>query len=137
MTTRAVEQALRREELRAQCAAQRQQLRDALNTLGAELKPVDRGLSMIRRIRISPVLLAGGAALALGLGSRRALGGVGRAWLIINSLRRVWQVVQTLRTSDVPTGAATARRRPRRERTGAVGAASEPVMPPVEIRKDL
>ena len=124
MNRRQVDQAERREQLRAQCALQRQRLRDDLSALGAELKPVDRGLSMIRRIRISPALLAGGAALALGLGSRRAMGGVGRAFLVINSLRRVRQIVQSLRSND---GEAPPQDRPRVRR---VRPSPAPMPPP-------
>ena len=44
---------------------------------------------MVRRLRISPLILGAGAALALGLGAGRTMGYIGRAWLLFNSLQRL------------------------------------------------
>lgn len=89
MTARAAEFARRRGALQLRCTSQRQRMAEAMAAIDSDLQKVDRGLAMLRRIRISPLILAAGAALALGLGAGRTAGFVGRAWLLFNSLQRL------------------------------------------------
>jgi hypothetical protein len=77
----------RRSELQLQCAAQRGQFAHSTAELGAGLQMLDRGLSVVRGLRVVPMLLT--AASAAGVLSRT--GGV------IRLLSRVWMVVSTLK----------------------------------------
>jgi hypothetical protein len=64
-----------------------------LARIDADVKKFERGVAMVRRLRISPLILGAGAALALGLGAGRTMGYIGRAWLLFNSLQRLKQSV--------------------------------------------
>ncbi|HEY4974658.1 MAG TPA: hypothetical protein VII41_13680 [Steroidobacteraceae bacterium] len=89
MITRADEYARRRGLLQLRCTAQRQRIEASLALIDADLKKFERGVAMVRRFRISPLVLGAGAALALGLGAGRTMGYIGRAWLLFNSLQRL------------------------------------------------
>jgi len=89
MISRADEYARRRGLLQLRCTAQRQRIEASLVTIDADLKKFERGVAMVRKIRISPLVLGAGAALALGLGAGRTMGYIGRAWLLFNSLQRL------------------------------------------------
>jgi hypothetical protein len=93
MTPRAAEYARRRGALQLRCTSQRQRMQAAIAAIAADLHKFDRGLAMVRRIRISPLVVAAGAALALGLGGGRTVGFLGRAWLLFNSLQRLKRAV--------------------------------------------
>jgi hypothetical protein len=93
MTPRAAEYARRRGALQLRCTSQRQQMAAAIASIEADLRKFDRGLSMVRRIRISPLVVAAGAALALGLGAGRTVGFLSRAWLLFNSVQRLMRAV--------------------------------------------
>jgi YqjK-like protein len=87
--SRADEFARRRGMLQLRCTAQRQRMAEALAVIDADLRKFQRGVAMVRKIRISPLILGAGAALALGLGAGRTMGYIGRAWLLFNSLQRL------------------------------------------------
>jgi hypothetical protein len=89
MNARAAEFARRRGALQIRCTVQRQRMQAALARIDADVKKFERGVAMVRRIRISPLILGAGAALALGLGAGRTMGYIGRAWLLFNSLQRL------------------------------------------------
>jgi hypothetical protein len=89
MITRADEFARRRGVLQLRCTAQRQRMAEVLAAIDADLRKFERGVAMVRKIRISPLVLGAGAALALGLGAGRTVGLIGRAWLLFNSLKRL------------------------------------------------
>jgi len=89
MNSRAAEFARRRGALQLRCTAQRLRMAEAIAAIDADLQKVERGLSMVRRIRISPLIVAAAAALALGLGGGRAVNFLSRAWLLFNSLQRL------------------------------------------------
>jgi hypothetical protein len=89
MMSRADEYARRRGLLQLRCTAQRQRVEAAMATIDGDLKKFERGVAMVRRIRVSPLILGAGAALALGLGAGRTMGYIGRAWLLFNSLQRL------------------------------------------------
>ena len=89
MISRANEFARRRGLLQLRCTVQRQRMQAAMAAIDANLKKFERGVAMVRRIRISPLILGAGAALALGLGAGRTMGYIGRAWLLFNSLQRL------------------------------------------------
>ena len=93
MTPRAAEYARRRGALQLRCTSQRQEMEQAVGAIQADLRKFDRGLAMVRRIRISPLVVAAGAALALGLGAGRTVGFLSRAWLLFNSLQRLRRAV--------------------------------------------
>jgi hypothetical protein len=93
MTPRAAEYARRRGALQLRCTSQRQQMAAVIASIQADLHKFDRGLSMVRRIRISPLVVAAGAALAMGLGAGRTVGFVSRAWLLFNSVQRFMRAV--------------------------------------------
>ena len=89
MISRANEFARRRGLLQLRCTVQRQRMQAAMAAIDANMKKFERGVAMVRRIRISPLILGAGAALALGLGAGRTMGYIGRAWLLFNSLQRL------------------------------------------------
>jgi hypothetical protein len=89
MISRADEYARRRGLLQLRCTSQRQRIEASLALIDADLKKFERGVSMVRKFRISPLVLGAGAALALGLGAGRTMGYIGRAWLLFNSLQRL------------------------------------------------
>jgi hypothetical protein len=89
MTPRAAEFARRRGALQIRCTVQRQRLETALARINTDVKQFERGVAMVRRIRISPLILGAAAALALGLGAGRTMSYIGRAWLLFNSLQRL------------------------------------------------
>ena len=89
MMSRAAEFARRGGLLQLRCTSQRQRMADSMVTIDADLKKFERGVAMVRRIRISPLVLGAAAALALGLGAGRTMGFLGRAWLLFNSLQRL------------------------------------------------
>jgi hypothetical protein len=89
MTPRVAEFARRRGALQLRCTSQRQRMEAAMAVIDADLKKFEHGVAMVRRIRISPLILGAGAALALGLGAGRTVSFIGRAWLLFNSLQRL------------------------------------------------
>jgi hypothetical protein len=89
MMTRADEYARRRGLLQLRCTSQRQRMEQAMAAIEADLRKFERGVAAVRRFRISPLILAAGAALALGLGAGRTVGLISRAWLLFNSLQRI------------------------------------------------
>ncbi len=94
MNQRALEAARRRQVLMLQCAAQREQLLQAASIIHSRLQSVDRGVELVRGLRLSPVMLAGAAALALGLGSTRLVRLLGRGYLVFNTVQRLWRSLQ-------------------------------------------
>lgn len=73
MSRRFDELVARHDDLRARCAVQRLQLAHITRGIEDRLSGVDRGISLVRRIAHSPVLLAGAAALFLLLRPKRLI----------------------------------------------------------------
>lgn len=89
MKHRLTELAQRRARLTQKAAAQRAQLGQHLHAIESRFGVVDQGILKVRGLLQQPVLLAGGAALAMFLGPMRALRLVGKAALMITAARRV------------------------------------------------
>ncbi len=77
-------------QLQQQAAAQRQQLAMHVNTIEARIRGVDQGLLNVRNFLQRPAVLAGGAALALCMGPRRALQLLGKAMKLMLAARRMF-----------------------------------------------
>lgn len=88
MTPRSAEFARRRGVLQLRCTAQRIRLAGALGAIEHDLQKIERGVSMVRRFRLSPLILTGGI-LALGLGAGRSAGWLSRALLIFETVQRI------------------------------------------------
>ena len=89
MMTRADEYARRRGLLQLRGTVQRQRIESALAAIEADLRKFERGVAAVRRFRISPLILGATAALALGVGTGRTVGLIGRAWVLFNSFQRI------------------------------------------------
>lgn len=89
MIPRAAEFARRRGVLQLRCTSQRLRMADAMTVIDADLQKVERGFAKARRFRLSPLILAAAAALALSLGGGRTVNFLSRAWLLFNSLQRI------------------------------------------------
>jgi len=74
----------RREQLRRRCDAQRLQLGNAVAHVQQQLQGLDRGLLMVRRLRVGPALVALGTAAVATLPMFRY---VNRALLVVRALR--------------------------------------------------
>jgi hypothetical protein len=93
MNDHIMELAQRRARLQAKAAAQRQRLGTHMSAIDARISGFDRGFVNVRNWVRSPLLLAGGAALLIYLGPRRALKFVGRTALLVSSARRLFRLV--------------------------------------------
>ncbi len=89
MSDRVSELARRRATLQARSAAQRTELREIRGELQHDLRFIDRGIEVARRMTSAPMLLLVGlAALAL-VGPRGAVRWISRAALIATSIKRL------------------------------------------------
>ncbi len=77
---------IRRAALRQRCAMQREQLSQAADAVQARLRGLDRGVDVIRKIRVAPTLLA---LLPLILTAVPAFRRLSRALTLVNGLRRL------------------------------------------------
>lgn len=82
---------LRRQALQQQCAVQRRALGASLQQVSGQLHTLDRGLGLVRGLRLSPMLLAFGAALALGMGATRVTRTFGSVLQILGLVSRWWR----------------------------------------------
>lgn len=87
MKARAVQFAERRAQLQLQCAQQRAQLAQSVGDMQDSVARLNKGLSLVRGLRVVPMLLA----------AVSAAGVMSRAGGLIRVLGRVWFIVQTLR----------------------------------------
>jgi hypothetical protein len=94
MNDRLAELADRRTRLQLKAAAQRAQLGVAMESIESRVRTVDNVLLKVRPLLRKPVLLAGGAALALFIGPGRLLKMAGRAMLLITAARRGYSLLQ-------------------------------------------
>ena len=94
MNDHLTELAQRRARLQEKAAAQRRQLSAHMSVIDARFGGVDRGLARVRNWLRTPLLLAGGAALPLGVGPSRALRFVGKATLLISTARRLLRLAR-------------------------------------------
>ena len=83
----------RRAQLQRKAAAQRRQLGAHMDAIEARVRPVELGFLKLRTLVHKPVVVAGGTALALFLGPRRALRLVGKTALLVSTARRLLRVV--------------------------------------------
>lgn len=84
----------RRTRLQEKAAAQRRQLQAQIGAIEARFSSFDRGFMKVRSWVGRPLLLAGGAALLLGVGSGRALQLAGKAALLIATTRRLLRLAR-------------------------------------------
>lgn len=94
MTKRVGELQERRALLEQKSALQRQQLGSAVDEIDSRIRRVEGGLGSARRFLKRPAVLAGGAALGLLVGPRRALRLAGQAALVIAAARRLLRYVR-------------------------------------------
>ncbi len=87
----------RRASLQRKAAAQRAQLGIAMQPIESGVRTVDNVLLKVRPFVGKPVLLVGGAALALFIGPRRMLRLAGRAMLLVATARKSFALLQRLR----------------------------------------
>jgi hypothetical protein len=84
----------RRALLEQKSALQRLQLGAAVDEIDSRIRRVEGGLGSARKFLRRPAVLAGGAALGLLVGPRRALRLAGQAALVIAAARRVLRFVR-------------------------------------------
>ncbi len=89
MKHRLTDLAKRRAQLTQKAAAQRAQLGQHLHAIESRFGVVDQGILKVRGVLQQPVLLAGGAALAMFLGPGRALRLAAKTALMVSAARRV------------------------------------------------
>jgi len=95
MNDHLTELAGRRARLQEKSAAQRRELGAHMSATEARFSGVDRGLVKVSSwLRKPPLLLAGGAALLVGVGPRRALHLAGKAVLLITTARRLLRLAR-------------------------------------------
>ncbi len=84
----------RRALLQRKSAVQRQQLGLAVEEIDSRIRRVEGGLGSARKFLKRPAVLAGGAALGLLVGPRRALRLAGQAALVVAAARRLLRYVR-------------------------------------------
>jgi hypothetical protein len=84
----------RRALLERKSALQRQQLGAAVDEIDSRIRRVEGGLGTARKFLQRPAVLAGGAALGLLVGPRRALRLAGQAALVVAAARRLLRFVR-------------------------------------------
>jgi len=84
----------RRALLEQKSAQQRQQLGAAVDEIDSRIRRVEGGLGSARKFLRRPAVLAGGAALGLLVGPRRALRLAGQAALVVAAARRLLRFVR-------------------------------------------
>lgn len=84
----------RRALLEQKSAQQRQQLGAAVDEIDSRIRRVEGGLGSARKFLRRPAVLAGGAALGLLVGPRRALRLAGQAALAVAAARRLLRFVR-------------------------------------------
>ena len=84
----------RRALLEQKSAQQRQQLGAAVDEIDSRIRRVEGGLGTARKFLQRPAVLAGGAALGLLVGPRRALRLAGQAALVVAAARRLLRFVR-------------------------------------------
>jgi hypothetical protein len=89
MSDRETELADRRKRLQNRGAAQRAELREIRSDLQHDLRFIDRGIDVARRLTSTPMLLIVGLAALAFVGPRGAVRWISRAALIATSLRRL------------------------------------------------
>lgn len=84
-----LELAERRAALQAKAALQRLQLQGHFDVIGSRTRSIDQGVSSVRRLLWSPVLVACAAALLVVTGPRRLFRMAGKAMFVLTSARRL------------------------------------------------
>lgn len=84
----------RRALLQRKSAAQRQELGAAVEEIDVRIRRIEGGIGSARKFLHRPAVLAGGAALGLLVGPRRALRLAGQAALVIAAARRLLRFVR-------------------------------------------
>jgi len=84
----------RRALLQQKAAAQRTQLAAAIEEIDSRVRRVEGGLGTARQFLKRPAVLAGGAALGLIVGPKRAIRLAGQAALVIAAARRLLRYVR-------------------------------------------
>jgi hypothetical protein len=100
VSDREVELARRRNQLQDRAAAQRAELRELRGELQHDLRFVDRGIDVARRLTSTPMLLIVGLAALAFIGPRGALRWISRAALVATSIRRLTLVGSSDDRSD-------------------------------------
>ena len=89
-----MELADRMAHLQRKAAAQRQQLGAAMEGIESRVRAVDGVLLKVRPFVRRPMLLAGGAALALFIGPSRLLRVAGKAMFLFSAARRLMGLIR-------------------------------------------
>lgn len=84
----------RRALLQQKSDLQRRQLGSAVEEIDSRIRSVEGGLGSVRNFLKRPAVLAGGAALGLLVGPRKALRLAGQAALVIAAARRLLRFVR-------------------------------------------
>jgi uncharacterized membrane protein len=84
----------RRAMLQQKAAEQRRELGQAVEEIDARIRRVEGGLGSAKAFLQRPAVLAGGAALGLLVGPRRALRLAGQAALVVAAARRLLRYVR-------------------------------------------
>ena len=95
--SRASELALRRQNLLLRSAALRGELIEHTDELEHAFARIERGIGLVRNLSGRPMLLAGGAALLLTLGPRKAFRWLSRGLLVTSVVRRAFGLFQIAR----------------------------------------
>ena len=89
MSNRETELENRRKRLQNRGAAQRAELREIRSDLQHDLRFIDRGIDVARRLTSTPILLIVGLAALAFVGPRGAVRWISRAALVATSIRRL------------------------------------------------
>ena len=89
MSNRVGELARRRKRLQDRGAAQRAELREIRGELQHDLRFIDRGIEVARRLTSTPIVLIVGLAALAFIGPRGAVRWISRAALVATSIRRL------------------------------------------------
>jgi hypothetical protein len=89
VSDRASELSQRRRQLQDRSAAQRTELREIRGELQHDLRFIDRGIEVARRLTSTPIVLIVGLAALAFVGPRGAVRWISRAALVATSIRRL------------------------------------------------
>ncbi len=89
MSDRERELALRRGALQVRCAVQRGQLVEVSDDLQHQLRFIDRGIEVARRVTAAPMLIVIGLAALTFIGPRGMVRWISRALLVATAVKRL------------------------------------------------
>jgi hypothetical protein len=96
MSAREQELAERHEKLRLRCAFQRHAIAAEVQKIQTRFGTVDRFAMMTRSALLQPRVILGGIIALVAFGRLRAMNRLGRIFLLISAVRRLWGMVKLL-----------------------------------------